>query len=173
MLKQTDGFLVDWEPEQSPCIQKEYLVEYEQTNLDQCDTTSAGNIISVGRVKSTNFTIEGLGYYSTYTFYVSSILNGTYNGTRSLGVTVSTGERGNGVHNHCMSMSCRGHEVCFVLSSSLSSSSSSSSSSSIIIIIIVVIIIRRCWSPSSADTETLAEYHHFNAINSLRVPGSW
>ncbi|XP_072027763.1 uncharacterized protein [Amphiura filiformis] len=91
--KGANGFLIDWEPEASPCIQKEYLVEYKLANRDQCETTMAGEIKLAGRVKSTNFTIEGLEYYSTYIFYVTTTLNGTYNGTNSPGVTVSTGEK--------------------------------------------------------------------------------
>ena len=88
------SFIFDWEPERSPCIQKEYLVEYELSNFDQCDTQTAGSFKKAGTVVESEFSIEGLEYYSTYVFYVTTVHNGTHKGERSVGITVSTGETG-------------------------------------------------------------------------------
>ena len=69
-------------------------MEYELSNFDQCDTQTAGSFKKAGTVVESEFSIEGLEYYSTYVFYVTTVHNGTHKGERSVGITVSTGEMG-------------------------------------------------------------------------------
>ena len=85
---------VFWEPEKSQCIRKKYLVEYQLTNLDQCNDQTGDTLLPAGTVATPNKYLEGLEPYSTYKIYVRTVLSDTYSGQSSSRtfVTGSTGD---------------------------------------------------------------------------------
>ncbi|XP_072042726.1 receptor-type tyrosine-protein phosphatase F-like [Amphiura filiformis] len=81
---------VDWEPEGSVCINKEYQVELQLLNVLSCQNTTLTSEIYNTTSTSLSITVK---YHSIYAVYITTILNGTY-GNRSLGrsETVPIGE---------------------------------------------------------------------------------
>ena len=62
---------VTWVAPTTACAADNYIIEYQITNLDQCDPTP-GTKIRFGEFTDTTITLTGLHAYSTYTVFVSS-----------------------------------------------------------------------------------------------------
>ena len=84
---------VYWVPENSQCIRKRYLVEYQLTNFDQCNGQADHTVVPAGSVTPTTIHLQGLQPYSTYTVHVRTVLNDSTIGPSSTGTFV-TGQAG-------------------------------------------------------------------------------
>ena len=66
-----DSLQVAWVAPTTACAADNYIIEYQITNLDQCDPTP-GTKIMFGEFTDTAITITGMHAFSTYMVFVSS-----------------------------------------------------------------------------------------------------
>ena len=92
-LPEPNSINVAWEPENSQCIRKRYVVEYQLTNLDQCNDQTDDTFVQAGQVTTPEIRLQGLEPFSTYTIRVTALLNDNNYGSR-LSATFKTGQTG-------------------------------------------------------------------------------
>ena len=79
---------VDWEPEQSTCLNKRYIIEYELLEfLHDCDPVD----MTIKEVKTTSTSIDiTVKHNAKYAVYIKTQLNETYTSERQSGGSIDT-----------------------------------------------------------------------------------
>lgn len=89
-----DTLSLKWDPVPISCAQHiSYKVEYKLINEDQCLQNIKGPLELEFHTNSTQFTLEDLYLYSTYTIYVTTIYNNINESEKAI-VKGTTGQSG-------------------------------------------------------------------------------
>ena len=101
VLSQSDSLDVSWVVPIGPCLPDDYTVQYQLTNLEQCDK-SGGNKTTFGTITGTSVMITGLEAFSTYDVFVLANNDAGYS---EIGSSGSTDSKGNLCKPECQTSS--------------------------------------------------------------------
>ena len=84
---------VQWDPVRSPC-DIDYIVEYRLVVLEACPKKTAHNVFHRNLSIDTSYSIQNLGYYSTYLVQVTARQNGVEMNSTTASTIATTPDRG-------------------------------------------------------------------------------